>query len=65
MPVWEIAAQGCVIWRPGDAITSQVWVNIGYVNDLLPDGTKPLPNQMLTLSQPGYEEHITMHFQWK
>ena len=24
------------------------WVNIGTGNDLLPDGTKPLPDPMLT-----------------
>ena len=28
--------------------TSQIWVNIGSGNGLLPDGTKPLPEPMLT-----------------
>ena len=33
--------------RPSDAI----WINIGSGNGLLPDGTKPLPEPMLTLHQ--------------
>ena len=27
---------------------TEIWVNIGSANDLLPDGTKPLPEPMLT-----------------
>ena len=34
---------------PSDAIW--VWVNIGSGNGLLPDGTKPLPEPMLTYHQ--------------
>ena len=34
--------------RPSDAIWWQIWVNIGSGNGLLPDGTKPLPEPMLT-----------------
>ena len=33
------------LWR--HTIT-QIWVNIGLWNGLLPDGTKPLPKPMLT-----------------
>ena len=33
---------------PGDAIWWQIWVNIGSGNGLLPDGTKPLPEPVLT-----------------
>ena len=35
------------LW-PSDAIWWQIWVNIGSCNGLLPDGTKPLPEPMLT-----------------
>ena len=35
-------------WWPSDAIWRQIWVNIGSGNGLLPDGTKPLPEPMLT-----------------
>ena len=30
-----------------------IWVNIGSGNGLLPDGTKPLPEPMLTYHQYG------------
>ena len=33
---------------PSDAIWRQIWANIGSSNGLLPDGTKPLPEPMLT-----------------
>ena len=33
---------------PSDTIWRQIWVNIGSGNGLLPDGTKPLPEPMLT-----------------
>ena len=40
--------------RPSDAIWWQdIWVNIGSGNGLLPDGTKPLPEPMLTYHQWG------------
>ena len=29
-------------------MATEIWVNIGSGNDLLPDGTKPLPEPMLT-----------------
>ena len=35
------------LW-PSDAIWRQIWVNIGSGNGLFPDGTKPLPEPMLT-----------------
>ena len=31
--------------------TTEIWVNIGSGNGLLPDGTKPLPEPMLTYHQ--------------
>ena len=39
------------LW-PSDAIWRQIWVNIGSGNGLLPDGTKPLPEPMLTCHGP-------------
>ena len=39
------------LW-PSDAIWQQIWVNIGSGNGLLPDGTKPLPEPMLTNRHP-------------
>ena len=38
------------VW-PSDTIWWQVWVSIGSGNGLLPDGTKPLPEPMLTNDQ--------------
>ena len=39
---------------PSDAIWWQeIWVNTGSGNGLLPDGTKPLPEPMLTNDQSG------------
>ena len=35
------------LW-PSDAIWWQIWVKLGSGNGLLPDGTKPLPEPMLT-----------------
>ena len=35
------------LW-PSDTIWRHIWVNIGSGNGLLPDGTKPLPEPMLT-----------------
>ena len=35
------------LW-PSDAIWQQIWVNTGSGNGLLPGGTKPLPELMLT-----------------
>ena len=34
-------------------MATQIWVNIGTGNDLLPDGTKPLPEPMLTYHKYG------------
>ena len=31
----------------------EIWVDIGSGNGLLPDGTKPLPEPMLTSHQQG------------
>ena len=49
------------LW-PCDAIltTITVWVNIGPGNGLLPDGTKPSPESMLTLSSMD-----SMAFTWQ
>ena len=32
-------------------MVTKIWVNIGLGNDVLPDGAKPLPKQMLTYHQ--------------
>ena len=32
-------------------MASEIWVNIGLINGLLSDGTKPLPEPMLTYNQ--------------
>ena len=32
-------------------MATEIWVNIGSGNDLLPDGTKPLPEPMLSKSK--------------
>ena len=34
-------------------MVTEIWVNIGSGNDLLPNGTKPLPEPMLTYHQWG------------
>ena len=36
---------------PGNTISRQIWVSSGSGNGLLPDGTKPLPELMLTYHQ--------------
>ena len=38
------------LW-PSDAMATWIWVNIGPGNGLLPDGTEPLPEPMLTYHQ--------------
>ena len=38
------------IWQH---MATENWVNIGSGNGLLPDGTKPLPQPMLTYHQKG------------
>ena len=38
----------------GLEMATQVWVNIGSNNGLLPDGTKPLPEPMLMYDQLGH-----------
>ena len=49
-------------WYCGTNENSQdcVWVNIGSGNGLLPDGTKPLPEPMLTSHSWG-----SMAFTWE
>ena len=37
----------------------QVCVNTGSGNGLVPDGTKPLPDPMLTY-QYGHQEHVSI-----
>ena len=34
-------------------MVTEIWVDIGSGNGLLPDGTKPLPEPMLTYHQKG------------
>ena len=34
-------------------MVTEIWINIGSGNGLLPDGTKPLPESMLTYNQWG------------
>ena len=41
-------------------MATEIWVNIGSGNGLLPDGTKPLPEPMLTNDQWG-----VVAFTWK
>ena len=36
--------------------------NIGSGNGLMPDGTKPSPEPILTCHQEDHEEHISEHF---
>ena len=40
------------LW-PSDTMVTEIWVNIGSGNGLLPDSTKPLPQPMLTDHQWG------------
>ena len=59
-------------WNNLDALThcslvtpyaTEIWVNIGSANGLLPDGTKPLPDPMLTYRHWGHSPlvlHIYM-----
>ena len=35
-------------------MATNLWLNIGSGNDLLPDGTKLLPEPMLNFDQSGY-----------
>ena len=42
-------------------MATQIWVNIGSGNDLLPDGTKPLPEPMLTHLQISPMTFIWRH----
>ena len=39
-------------------MVTEIWVNIGSGNGLLPDGTKPLPEPMLTYHQKGWVTFI-------
>ena len=43
-------------------MATEIWVNIGSGNGLLPDGTKPLPEPMLTDHQWGPETFILGQF---
>ena len=38
------------LWA-SEAYATEIWVNIGSGNGLLPDGTKPLPEPILTYHQ--------------
>ena len=40
-------------------MATEIWVNIGSVNGLLPDGNKPLPEPMLT-----YRQYDPVAFIW-
>ena len=42
---------GNIILTHWGLVMPQIWVNIGSGNGLLPDGTKPLPEPMLTYHQ--------------
>ena len=42
-----------VWWSLVNSLWPRIWVNIGSGNGLLPDGTKPLPEPMLTNDQWG------------
>ena len=42
-------------------MTTEIWVNIGSGNGLLPDGTKPLPEPMLTHYQSKVQRHPSRH----
>ena len=39
-------------------MATEIWVNIGSGNGLVPDGTKPLPEPMLTDHQKSTDIHI-------
>ena len=43
-------------------MATEIWVNIGSGNGLLPDGTKPLPEPMLTDHQLGPVRFILGQF---
>ena len=45
--MWLISLTGGLVMPYGDR-ESEIWVNIGSDNGLLPDGAKPLPESMLT-----------------
>ena len=49
------------LW-PSDAIWRQIWINIGSGNGLVPDGTKPLPEPMLTDHQWSPVTYISGQF---
>ena len=46
-------------------MVTQIWVNIGSDNGLVPDGTKPLPEPMLTNHQGGLLAFTWGQFHWK
>ena len=43
-------------------MATEIWVNIGSANGLLPDGTKPLPEPMFTYHQLGPVAFIGVQF---
>ena len=48
-------------------MATEIWVNIGSGNGLLPHGTKPLPDPMLTIISENYISIISFKFprgQW-
>ena len=47
MACWLVSINS--LW-PGDTIWQQTWVNIGSGKGLLPEGTKPMPELLLTQS---------------
>ena len=55
--VWKMAVflsrPQCVNHGWCDHMATKIWVNIGSGNGLLLDGTKPLPESMLTYHQSG------------
>ena len=42
-----------------------IWINSGWGNGLLPDGTKPIPESILTDLHYDQKEHILIHLLWK
>ena len=51
MVPWFVRFLGLLIVALWRHMASWIWVNIGSGNGLLPDGTKPLPEPMLTYHQ--------------
>ena len=49
-PIYIVLFGICILTHCGQGhhMATEIWVNIGSGNGLLPDGTKPLPEPMLT-----------------